>query len=194
LNYGIWNAGKLRQVGLALFEAAGGIQNLGSLDQTGAAVFGSTVGIGTGVGAVNAPLHVESASGTEILIKTLKDTAGETASLSFPITSGTTLNGFSIRSADIKVTRVTGNKYDMEFFCSDSATNQKYFAITGMGNIVAGIQAAITTNAVDGFLYIPTCAGTPTGVPTAYTGKCAMVMDTTNHILYVYDGSWRAMN
>jgi hypothetical protein len=63
-------------------------------------------------------------------------------------------------------------------------------AISSAGNIVAGTQAALATNATDGFLYIPTCAGTPTGVPTAYTGKVALVFDTTNNELYVYDGGW----
>lgn len=65
--------------------------------------------------------------------------------------------------------------------------------ITGSGSVIIN-NGAIATNATDGFLYIPTCAGTPTGTPTTYTGRCAMVMDTTNHKLYVYDGSWIAMN
>lgn len=62
------------------------------------------------------------------------------------------------------------------------------------GVVTGPYGAALATNATDGFLWIPTCAGTPTGVPASYTGKCALVMDTTNHVLYVYDGSWRAMN
>lgn len=68
-------------------------------------------------------------------------------------------------------------------------------ALTSSGNVITGTYgAAVLTDATDGFLYIPTCAGTPTGTPTAYTGKVAIVMDTTNHKLYVYDGSWIAMN
>lgn len=49
---------------------------------------------------------------------------------------------------------------------------------------------AIATNATDGFLYIPTCAGTPTGVPTAVTGNVALVFDSTNNKICVYDGGW----
>ena len=58
------------------------------------------------------------------------------------------------------------------------------------GTIVCGLLSALATNATTGFLYIPTCAGAPTGTPTTYTGKVAMVFDTTNNNLYIYDGSW----
>lgn len=51
-------------------------------------------------------------------------------------------------------------------------------------------NAAIATSATDGFIYIATCAGTPTGVPTANTGRVAMVYDTTNHQFWIYDGAW----
>jgi hypothetical protein len=51
-------------------------------------------------------------------------------------------------------------------------------------------SAALSTSATDGFLYIPTCAGTPTGVPTTQTGTVAMVFDTTNNRFYIYDGGW----
>jgi hypothetical protein len=56
-------------------------------------------------------------------------------------------------------------------------------------NVAIG-SAALATNATNGFLYIPTCAGTPTGVPTAKTGRVAMVFDTTNNKLAIYDGGW----
>jgi len=61
------------------------------------------------------------------------------------------------------------------------------------GSVILGEQAALATNATGGFAYIPTCAGTPTGTPTSYTGKVPMVYDTTNRILYIYaGGAWRA--
>lgn len=60
------------------------------------------------------------------------------------------------------------------------------------GSVVAGTRAALLTTAVDGFLYIPTCAGTPTGVATAKTGMAPLVVDSTNNKLYFYSsGSWR---
>jgi len=59
------------------------------------------------------------------------------------------------------------------------------------GNVVLGAQSALATTATDGFAYIPTCAGAPTGVPTAYTGKVPMVFDTTNNKLCIYrGGAW----
>ena len=67
--------------------------------------------------------------------------------------------------------------------------NAKKISIPAAGGLVVGI-AALATNATDGFLYIPTCAGTPTGVPTAQTGTVAMVFDTTNNKFYIYDGGW----
>lgn len=63
--------------------------------------------------------------------------------------------------------------------------------VDGPGNVVCG-SAAIATNATDGFLYIPTCAGTPTGTPTTFTGRVPIVFDTTNHKLYAFEGgSWK---
>jgi hypothetical protein len=58
------------------------------------------------------------------------------------------------------------------------------------GGLVIG-TAAIATNATDGFLYIPSCAGTPTGSPTAYSGRIPLVYDSTNNYLYVYNGGWK---
>ena len=59
------------------------------------------------------------------------------------------------------------------------------------GNLVVG-SAAIATNATTGFLYVPSCAGTPTGTPTTKSGTVPIVVDTTNHKLYFYSGgSWR---
>ena len=64
--------------------------------------------------------------------------------------------------------------------------------ITAAGNVVAGGSVALATNATDGFLYVPTCAGTPTGTPTAITGMAPIVVNTTNNKLYFYSGgAWR---
>jgi hypothetical protein len=57
-------------------------------------------------------------------------------------------------------------------------------------NVVIG-SAALATNATDGFLHEQACAGTPTGVPTLFTGRIPHVDDSTNKFPYVYiGGAW----
>lgn len=69
--------------------------------------------------------------------------------------------------------------------------NTERVKIDALGNVVIN-TAAIATNATNGFLYVPSCAGTPTGTPTTYTGRVPIVVDTTNNKLYFYSGgSWR---
>lgn len=63
--------------------------------------------------------------------------------------------------------------------------------VSPTGNFVIGTAALLTT-ATNGFLYVPTCAGTPTGTPTSYSGAAPIVIDTTNNKLYFYSsGQWR---
>jgi hypothetical protein len=64
-------------------------------------------------------------------------------------------------------------------------------AIDANGSTTVGV-ASLATTAVDGFLYVPTCAGTPTGTPTAKSGYAPIVVNTTNNKLYFYStGVWR---
>jgi hypothetical protein len=71
---------------------------------------------------------------------------------------------------------------------------------SGSNTLVGGARAAgflagtasLATNATAGFCYIPTCAGIPTGTPTAVTGYAPLVIDSTNNKLYFYSGgAWR---
>ena len=65
------------------------------------------------------------------------------------------------------------------------------FNIDDNGNVTAG-GGALATTATNRFLYVPTCAGTPTGVPTTKTGFAPIVVNTTNNKLYFYSGgAWR---
>ena len=71
-------------------------------------------------------------------------------------------------------------------------------AVTGKPkhNSTAGVvcaNAALATTATTGFLYVPTCAGTPTGVPVTETGTVAMIYDTTANKIWFYNGSWRGV-
>jgi hypothetical protein len=69
--------------------------------------------------------------------------------------------------------------------------NSRRMEIDGSGNVMAG-GASLATTATNGFLYVPTCAGVPTGTPTAKSGFAPIVVDTTNNKLYFYSGgAWR---
>lgn len=59
-------------------------------------------------------------------------------------------------------------------------------------NVAVGGATALATTATAGFLYVPTCAGAPTGTPTTITSRAPIVIDTTNNKLYFYSsGAWR---
>lgn len=61
-------------------------------------------------------------------------------------------------------------------------------------NIQLGAAVVLATNSTSGFPYIPTCAGTPTGVPTAITGVVPMIFDTTGVKLWIYTGgAWKGV-
>jgi hypothetical protein len=74
-------------------------------------------------------------------------------------------------------------------YASGALNANPIVSMRGSGSFVVG-AAALATDATDGFIYIPTCAGVPTGVPTTQTGTAAMVYDTTNEKLMIYNGAW----
>lgn len=77
---------------------------------------------------------------------------------------------------------------------SGAAYTQK-MRISKSGNIVLGNEAALSTSATDGFNYIPSCAGAPSGTPTSYTGMIPSVIDSTNSKIYYYiGGAWKSAN
>ncbi len=65
--------------------------------------------------------------------------------------------------------------------------------VTARNSVVCNI-AALATNATDGFIYLPTSAGTPTGTPTTQTGTVAAEYDTTNDKFQVYNGGWKSFS
>lgn len=61
------------------------------------------------------------------------------------------------------------------------------------GGVVCA-DTALGTGSVAGFLYIPSCPGVPSGVPTVETGTIPLVFDSTNDDLYCYRTSWKKVH
>lgn len=100
----------------------------------------------------------------------------------------------SVGSAWSAISNVrTGSQSAALAFSTSNGSSNPYerMRIDNAGNVLINTDA-VATNATDGFLYVPACAGTPTGTPTAYTGRVPIVVDTTNNKLYFYsNGVWR---
>jgi hypothetical protein len=66
---------------------------------------------------------------------------------------------------------------------------------SGRADIIACDRGAgSTTTDTTGFLYIPSVAGAPTGVPdNTATGTVPIQYDATNNKLYVYNGGWKSV-
>lgn len=111
---------------------------------------------------------------------------GNTSNAYLYLYTGTTQRGlFYADSGRVQLEALTSNP--LTFWTGGSERAR----IDSNGNVIIN-TAAIATNATNGFLYVPTCAGTPTGTPTTYTGRAPIVVDTTNNKLYFYSsGVWR---
>lgn len=63
--------------------------------------------------------------------------------------------------------------------------------IDASGNSVFG--SGLGTSSTDGFIYISSCAGAPTGTPTSYASRVPLVYDRTNNKFYVYNSGWKSV-
>lgn len=87
-----------------------------------------------------------------------------------------------------------GATYAMSFPSADATADQILVSDGGQQLNWSSLPlrgTTIATNATTGFLYTPTCAGTPTGVPSH--GNGGTVYDTTNDKLYIYNGGWKSV-
>lgn len=73
------------------------------------------------------------------------------------------------------------------------STAAQNFEFDANGNAKIG-DSALSTSATNGFMYIRSMAGAPSGVPSAFTGLVPMTYDTSNDDLYVYNGGWKKVH
>ena len=98
--------------------------------------------------------------------------------------------------ADGGIIRVYGHSHAsradrIEFY----NTNVLSLIVDASNNVRTG-NGAINTTATNGFLYVASCAGTPTGVPTSITGMVPMVVDTstgTGKLWFYVGGAWKGV-
>jgi hypothetical protein len=76
---------------------------------------------------------------------------------------------------------------------NDAGTPTGLFNITRTSNVIVGEWTVLPTTATEGFLHIPTTAGTPTGTPLLFPGKSPLVIDSVNDKLCYYIAAWRCI-
>lgn len=74
-------------------------------------------------------------------------------------------------------------------------TKNPYALFVGSGDVcLAGSGSALATNAITGHTWIPSCAGTPTGVVVGETGAAPIIVDTTGNKIWVNVlGTWKGV-
>jgi hypothetical protein len=92
--------------------------------------------------------------------------------------------------AGVRGTLGTADNQDLAIL--SNGTVRLLIESTGSINLAPG--GALPVNASDGFTYIPTCAGVPTGVPSTQVGSVALVYDTTNNNFYIFNGTWKKVS
>lgn len=104
--------------------------------------------------------------------------------------AGTSPGDCTIGTTNATVLRLGANGPTMALAID---TNQNL--ITGPG--AKATPAELATTATNGFFYVPTCNGAPTGVPgTTVTGAYPFIYDRSNHKIWVYDvgaAAWKGV-
>ena len=90
---------------------------------------------------------------------------------------------------------------DTDTFIHQSFNNILTFATANITRLTLRAEGVVigdsstTTNRTGNFLHIPTTAGTPNGTPSLITNRVPMVYDSTNHELFIHDGTfWESVD
>ena len=157
----------------------------------------ATLSSGTANGVVYLDANKQTTSGSALAFNGTNlgiGTASPTALLSVQDATAPKINLIvgSTERAFLSYTQATfTTRLDSDGPVELAANNAVGATIDNSRNVTVGV-ASLATTATNGFLYVPTCAGTPTGTPTAKSGFAPIVVDTTNNKLYFYSGgSWR---
>lgn len=79
---------------------------------------------------------------------------------------------------------------DLLFFTSGTLSANEKARITSAGNVIVG-RAAKTASDTDGFLHLAASPGNPTAVPTSFSGRVPLAVDSASGDIYLYtNNSW----
>jgi hypothetical protein len=174
-----------------------------SLNVSGGAKFGNTVSVSGSF----------TVSGTSRLVGRVSAENGLYATSALFIRSQTTANGVGIYfnslvsgsygNIDVDFTGMHFTNFrgytfetsgqDIGFRAYTTITSEYTLNVYSTRSVVINAGGfGLTTGATDGFLYIPSCSGVPTGTPGTAGYSLPIVIDRANHRLYFYSGgSWR---
>lgn len=121
---------------------------------------------------------------------------------------GAGYDGTAVSDRQASITFVSGENWDSSHHGTIIVFNVTPNASTSLGeamridsksNILLGYTGStgvISTSATDGMPSMPTCAGSKTATPTAYTGMAQFVYDTTGNKLWIWNpigGAWKSV-
>lgn len=155
---------------------------------TGFTVFGESsqtiqgyTRIGVGVQPA-VPLHVKRNDSSTTDAFRIEQSGSGNAAAAFILTG--------VKSWTAGIDNADSDQFKIQSGADGFATGNVVTYNAGLSTILG--NAAVSSSATDGFLYIVTCSGAPTGTPTAYTGRIPLVYDTTGNKLYIYNSGWKS--
>jgi hypothetical protein len=96
-----------------------------------------------------------------------------------------------LRAAETWTDTAQGTFLTLETTRAGTTERMERVRVDDAGNFVVGSE--VPREASNGFLYVPTTTGIPTGTPTEYPGRSPIVVNSADNKLYFYSGgAWRA--